>query len=493
MPTLNIINLNTGDTQEVLVNKINQNFDSIVANGGGPQGQDGPQGDQGPIGAAGPKGDQGVPGERGTRWFVSLSEPDGGPTGTGIVYGDYWVDTSTNNELYIYATGGWISTGDFLQAQDVFTTISGIVGPGGVTTKNAVVQSSINPQNNTLVFSDAVLNSGNVGNANPTYSKVLIATDSTNGFPLLEFAKSNLADGSPSDYNRHPYFSWKNSSGSDYGIRFIVPLDLLDMISGGNFNITSTAGNVNFSGITTTLTSSTSMTFTSAGTFNINAGNSNLIIASNQFALTSSSAFFSVPISVSGSFTGNSMFSLENTSTGGGININLVGTANSSRYLANFSSNSVSKFYVRSDGKVKFDKTNFAYSVYNSSSATYSSSGKNYYIIGSNVLTNGNRVAVNLTGGTGGIGIGVPLNSGSTGLADYVDVGESITMNIFSSGTSSANWFSGISYSTSGTSLSGSPATFTATPSVTVTVMRTGSSNWLIYYDTASASGIFSV
>ena len=64
MPNLTIINLTQGDTQEDLVNKINQNFGSIVANGGGPQGSDGPQGDQGSVGAAGPMGDQGVPGDR---------------------------------------------------------------------------------------------------------------------------------------------------------------------------------------------------------------------------------------------------------------------------------------------------------------------------------------------------------------------------------------------------------------------------------------------
>lgn len=496
MPTLNIINLNTGDTQEVLVNKINQNFGSIVANGGGPQGQDGPQGDQGPVGPAGPKGDQGVPGERGTRWFVSLTEPQGGTAGVGIVYGDYWVNTSLENELYIYATGGWVPTGNFLEAQDVFTTLNSIVGPGGVTTKSAIVQSSINPQNNTLVFSDGVLTSGNVGNANPTYSKVLISTNSTNGFPLLEFAKSNLADGSPSDYNRHPYFSWKNPSGSDYGIRFIVPLDLLDIISGANFNITSTAGNVNINGITTNLSSDTSMTLSSSGTFNINSGSSNLIITSNQLTLSSSSAFFSVPVSLSGAFVGNSMFSVENTSTGGGINVNLVGTANSSRFLANFSSASSSKFYVRSDGKIKFDKTNFAYSTYTSASPTYVSGSRNYYIIGSNVLTNGNRVVVNLTSGATGAGIGIPLNTGTTGLADYVEVGESITMNIFSSSTtSSAGWFSGISFSINGTTLAPActPQTFSLTPSISVTVIRTGSSTWLIYYDTPTSSGIFSV
>ena len=63
MPNLTIINLNIGDTQEDLINKINQNFDSIVSNGGGPQGADGKQGDQGPVGPEGPIGDTGVPGK----------------------------------------------------------------------------------------------------------------------------------------------------------------------------------------------------------------------------------------------------------------------------------------------------------------------------------------------------------------------------------------------------------------------------------------------
>jgi hypothetical protein len=149
-----------------------------------------------------------------------------------------------------------------------------------------------------------------------------------------------------------------------------------------------------------------------------------------------------------------------------------------------------SKFYVRSDGKVKFDKTNFAYSTYTASTATYAISTKNYYIIGSNVLTNGNRVVVNLTAGAAGIGIAIPLNSGSTGLSDYIAVGESLTMNIFSS--TASNTISGISYTTNGTSTAGD-STFTATTSLTVNVIRTASSSYLIYYDTPSVSGIFTV
>lgn len=489
MPNLTIINLTLGDTQEDLVNKINQNFGSVVANGGGPQGPDGPQGDQGSVGAAGPMGDQGVPGERGTRWFLSSTEPLGGTAGVGIIVGDYWVDTNDNKLVYTYATGGWVSTGENLQAQDSFATLPGIVGPGGATSKNAIVQSSATPNLNTFVLSDAVVSTVS---ANPTYSKFLIATQATDGFPLLEFAKSNLANGSPADYNRHPYFGWKNPSATDYGLRFVVPGDLLDIVAGGNLTLQSTSGNVNITGVSTTLSATNSMSFTSTGSLNLNAGSSNLLITSNQFSLSSTLASFNVPVSVSGSFGGASMFSLSNSSTGGGLNINLSGTASTSRYLANFMVTGTSKFYVRSDGKVKFDKTNFAYSTYTSSTATYAISSKNYYIIGSNILTNGNRVVVNLTAGASGIGIAIPLNSGSTGLSDYIAVGESLTMNIFSS--TAANTISGISYTTNGTSPnSGNNSTFTATTSLTVNVLRTASSSYLIYYDTPSVSGIITV
>jgi hypothetical protein len=487
MPNLTIINLTLGDTQEDLVNKINQNFGSIVANGGGPQGSDGPQGDQGSVGPAGPMGDQGVPGERGTRWFLSSTEPLGGTAGVGIIVGDYWVDTNDDKLVYIYATGGWISTGENLQAQDAFTILPSIVGPGSSTSKNAIVQSSATPNVNTFVLSDAVVSTVS---ANPTYAKFLIATQATNGFPLLEFAKSNLANGLPADYNRHPFFGWKNPSASDYGLRFVVPGDLLDIVAGGNLTLQSTSGNVNITGVSTTLSATNSMTFTSTGNLNLNAGSSNLLISSNQFNLSSTTASFNVPVSVSGSFGGASMFSLSNSSTGGGLNVNLSGTASTSRYLANFTVTGTSKFYVRSDGKVKFDKTNFAYSTYTASTATYAISSKNYYIIGSNILTNGNRVVVNLTAGSSGIGIAIPLNSGSTGLSDYIAVGESLTMNIFSS--TAANTISGISYTTNGTSSAGN-ANFTATTSLTVNVIRTASSSYLIYYDTPSVSGIFTV
>jgi hypothetical protein len=289
--------------------------------------------------------------------------------------------------------------------------------------------------------------------------------------------------------------TYSGGNGGFYAAQSIASIGVLGLtaeLAGGNLNIQSTNGNVNFSGVTTALSATTSITLTSVGTFNINSGSSNLLITSNQFSLGANSAFFNVPVTVSGAFGGNSMYSFSNTSTGGGLYVNLIGTTSTSRFLANFLVSGTSKFYVRSDGKVKFDKTNFAYSTYTATTPTYAISTKNYYIIGSNVLTNGNRVVVNLTAGVLGIGIAIPLNSGSTGLSDYIAVGESISMSIFSSSSTSAGWISGISYSTNGTSSAGY-ADFTATPVVNVTVLKTGTSSFLIYYDTTSVSGIFTV
>jgi hypothetical protein len=100
MPTLTILSLNAGDTQQDIINKINANFDSLVLNGGGPQGQQGDQGEPGSIGSAGPKGDPGQQGTRGNRWFVQASQPLGGTTNP-ILNGDYWVDTITNNVILL--------------------------------------------------------------------------------------------------------------------------------------------------------------------------------------------------------------------------------------------------------------------------------------------------------------------------------------------------------------------------------------------------------
>jgi hypothetical protein len=490
MPNLVIINLNAGDTQEDLIAKINQNFDSVVSSGGGPQGPDGPPGDQGPIGQAGPKGDQGVPGQRGTRWFISSTDPAIGATsGSSVLLGDYWVNTSEDKEVYIYGTGGFVSTGTNLQAEDVFVSLPNIIGPGSVDTKSAIVQASPFPESGTFVLSDSVLSPSS---ANPNYAKFLISTNSSDGFPLLEFGKSDAPDiGTPSDYNKHPFFAWKSPNVSDYSLRFVVPGDLLDIIAGQNLTLQSTSGNINISGISSTFSAANTVSLRSGSSMNFDSGSSPISITSSNFNLGPSSAFFNVPVSISGSFTGSYMFSLSNIGTGGGILVNLNGSANSNRFLFNATVNSSSsRFYVRSDGKIKFDKTNYAYSTFGGSSS-YVISGISYYQVGPFLVTNGNKVVLSLTAGDNN-GIAVPIYSGATGYGgwggDFLGVGESITLNVFSG--NATNRITRIYADTTGDGSVGSPQTITATISLNITILRTGTSSWSVFYDTPVTSGI---
>jgi hypothetical protein len=292
----------------------------------------------------------------------------------------------------------------------------------------------------------------------------------------------------PSDYTRHPYFDWKNPSSTDYAIRFVSPSDSLDIIAGKNLNLQSTNGDITVSGISSSLTANTSMSFTTSGLMNLNSGTSNLLVNSNQLVLNGASAVFNIPITINGSFSGSSMASFVNTSTGGGISVNLTGTASTSRFLANFSTASSSKFSVRSDGKIKFDKTLYAYST-NTRGGTgdYQVSNKFYNLVGPSVITNGNIAMVSFLGnGATGAGIAIPLMPGPTGFSDLIGVGESYQMNVFSSST--ANTLSGISLTTNGTT-SLTAGTFTATSSVSINIVRLASS-WIVYYDTPSVSGI---
>ena len=490
MPNLVIINLNAGDTQEDLVAKINQNFDSVVAAGGGPQGPDGPQGDQGPIGPAGPKGDQGVPGTRGTRWFVSDTDPSIGATaGSGVLTGDYWVNTLESKQVYIYTPDGFVSTGTSLQAEDVFVSLPNIVGPGSVTTKSAIVQASPFPESGTFVLSDGVLSPSS---ANPNYAKFLISTSSTDGFPILEFGKSDAPGiGTPADYAKHPFFAWRSPSVADYGIKFVVPGDALDVIAGQNLSLQSTSGNVNISGVSTSLFATSTMTLKSGSSMLFDSGTSPILISSSNFNLTTNSLNTSLPITVSGAFTGSYMASFSNSGTGGGINVNLLGSASITRFLFNSTVNSsTSRFYVRSDGKVKLDKTNYAYSTFGGS-ATYATGGINYYSVGPYMVTNGNKVVLSLGAGSSN-GIAVPLYSGATGYGgwggEFLAVGESITLNVFSGNAS--NTISRIHSTTTGTPPASVTTITTPTVSLNITILRTGDSSWSVFYDTPSQSGI---
>lgn len=351
MPNLNIKALNAGDTQESIREKVNSNFDSIVAAGGGPQGQQGQQGDQGPIGPAGPKGDPGQEGLRGTKWFVQGAEPTGGASDP-IRVGDYWVQTLVNNSIFEYTSSGWVDTGQNLKASEVFEVVAGISGPTG--SKDAIVISSPFPELNTLVISDSAPATSTV---NPTYAKFLISSNGNNDYPIMEFSKTNVSGiGTPSDYNRHPQFRWIDPSGSNYDLLFSVPQDDFQVTSGGSMLLQSTSSTLNISGNGgLNITSGSQMTFTSTGAMSFNSGTSLMTFSSQKFNLSSSLFALSVPMTISGVTTQSPLLSL--LSSGSGDTLKIQSTSSSSSYyLLRLLSASTERFSVRNDGKVTFQR-----------------------------------------------------------------------------------------------------------------------------------------
>ena len=59
--------LHPSDSNSIKFEKINYNFDQILANGGGPVGPKGQKGDQGQVGSTGQKGEKGEIGNTGLK------------------------------------------------------------------------------------------------------------------------------------------------------------------------------------------------------------------------------------------------------------------------------------------------------------------------------------------------------------------------------------------------------------------------------------------
>lgn len=64
---INLKQISTSDSDNIKLDKVNYNFDQLVANGGGPQGPIGPKGDTGFQGVMGPRGFQGTLGSQGVQ------------------------------------------------------------------------------------------------------------------------------------------------------------------------------------------------------------------------------------------------------------------------------------------------------------------------------------------------------------------------------------------------------------------------------------------
>lgn len=488
MSNLTILNLTPGDSQQDIINKVNSNFDALVSNGGGPEGPQGSIGEVGAIGPPGPKGDPGQQGTRGTKWFVDLSEPTGGP-GNEILEGDYWVDT-TDNSIYIFTSGGWVDTGNDLQAQELFSVVTGISGPTG--NRNAIVFSGAFPGNQTLVLSDSI---SSTSTANPTYSKLLISTNGNNDFPILEFAKTNAVGvGTPADFNRHPQFRWLNPSSQNYNLLFSVPQDTFTLRAGGNLFLRSTSGSVNING-------SSGVNITSGGALNINAisgmnfsaGASLMTFTSQNFNISSSSFSSTIPFSITSSTTGFAFSVTNNSASGNGLIVTTSSTS-SSNFLMNLSSGGTTRFFVRGDGKTYATKVSTAFSQYVSSSPNFNvtyftGTQTSFFTIGTN-LVSGNTLVVNLTpAGSHVRALAIPVGgAAANSWTSLLGNNESIQLRIMSSGSANTIRAIGIQTGASAPSETDSVLFPTATNFLDLTIIRKSVSDFSVYYTTCNGN-----
>jgi len=105
---INLKEIFSSDPQEILVDKLNFNYNKLLELGvgtPGPTGLTGPQGAAGPVGLVGPQGD------RGATWWVDSGDPNT-LTFTGLIDGDLYLDQTSNVfQVWKYddTTSTWVS------------------------------------------------------------------------------------------------------------------------------------------------------------------------------------------------------------------------------------------------------------------------------------------------------------------------------------------------------------------------------------------------
>lgn len=217
MIDLRLLNIQEGDSQADIANKLNYNFNQIINAGDGAYGSVGIPGAVGSYGATGITGPAGFQGQRGNFWFVQETGPTSGVTG-----GDYWVDLASDCEVFEWiesdGTYSWVSQGFLLSQSGVFEIAASITGLTSGYPTQAYTIALPSPFEKTLVLSGA--SGPNV--KNPQLSKLMLETGGTTGFPLLEFSKYDYQSNSAFN-SLTPKMKWytTNTGSSDaYGLNF---------------------------------------------------------------------------------------------------------------------------------------------------------------------------------------------------------------------------------------------------------------------------------
>lgn len=510
MPITNIQYINNGDDESEFIDKVNHNFDEIIEAHGGSQGLVGPTGSIGAIGDTGIVGHTGVSGPRGTRWFAQSTQPFG--TGNTVMEGDFWVDTLTG-EIYEFTDSGWTDTGYSLNSgSSIFTTVQSSLISGG--TGSSVLLNQVLPVDYVFVLADATNSSGIL---NENLSKFVISTDTTvNDSPILEFSRTDLEDGTISDYSLHPTFEWLNFSSADTGILLQIP--------GGAFYVGASGGFESISN-SLTVTSSTSSFNVNYGTtsgsgiygtggINFNSPSGSFHIISPYFNVTGPSGSLDSPVVTTMSASPTIPYSIYSLSSGTGDALVTTRSGDSfsnlshTVYHVSLETSSGKEFYIDTKGKIMTKKVYSPITYSNPSSAsatgTIGSNLVSWYNITAHSANTGNRLllgntmALTPSGVTTSSYIGIGLsnvNLVGIGTTGGIENNESIDLSVYFSPNSVQSGYSdGIKYigrftgSAAVTNLVTLP--FNAT-SIDFTISRgvTGSTTTSVYYKAYGSAG----
>jgi len=231
---INFKQIEYNDNQREIVDKINLNFDQVLYSGIGYVGDPGQFGAIGITGPIGARGNLGITGENASTWYRQNESP----TGSEVKQYDYWINTSPgltgSGYIYYYDGSTWVYTGETLTKSLIFTQYQQILGPGSITSKNAILSSnSTDPWFETFVFGDYQFTADNI---NPNYSKVRISLDGESELPIFTLSKLNYPD------PQAPSIYWHSTNAAWHGIDFNLS-GSIRFESGGDLGIYAGSNN----------------------------------------------------------------------------------------------------------------------------------------------------------------------------------------------------------------------------------------------------------
>lgn len=297
MPELKLLRIEDGDSQKDISNKVNYNFQEILAYGGGPYGRIGSEGPQGFNGLAGPVGSYGDLGLRGSVWTIGPSQPSSG------INGDYWMNTDNNNAVYVFSNDIWSLYGVYALSNDLFDVIGPVNTSSGPSTKYGYFLFSGEPISYTMVLSDATIISGNPASPNaipnPQYTKMVVSIYGNDASKnIMEFNKG-IYQSSVLYSSGTPKFYWLQGATAErgsYGLGFKNGGSTAFRTTADSL-IRSTSGSVEFSSTGININSSSpqdQLIFNLSNGITFNTGTGTAYFSTNNFSYNGSR--FTIPL-----------------------------------------------------------------------------------------------------------------------------------------------------------------------------------------------------